>query len=124
MKEISTHFCAIEPAQISRALLMKEEISMPANSRDFPCKGKVLFEQSPTDTEAGTKWNMTFRAVTTDKFAERLNGRRQCIGFFLSDGSLRIIGAHDAAPVLHVTPYDGSVCVVSATFESTTPLAL
>ena len=73
MKEISTHFCAIEPSHISRALLMKEDISMPANSRDFPCKGKVLFEQSPTDTEAGTKWSMTFRAVTTDKFAERLN---------------------------------------------------
>lgn len=124
MKELSTHFCIIRPELIRANLALKENIGKPAKSPEFLCTQKILLEQEPSEDEAGTKWIQSFRAVTKDNSVRSFDGSRQYLGLYLTDGSLRIIGSATDAPLITVTPAEGDVYVVSANFESVSPIDL
>lgn len=124
MKELSTHFCIIRPELIRAALSMRENICKPAVSPEFYCIRKLLVEQESEDDEPGTKWRISFRAVTKDSSVKNADSSKQYIGVYLTDGSLRIIGSADDAPYITVSPAEGGVYVVSASFDALAPIDL
>lgn len=125
MREISTHFCLVEPSAFSReSLLTGASLTLPAGAVKIACKGKVLFEQSPSTDDDGVVWNQTFRAVTDDERAMTYNGTRKMIGVYLTDGSIVYLGNADDAPLLTVTPYEAGMFSFSASFKALDPVVL
>ena len=123
MTDISTHFCLIEPALIRDEMLLGSEIYKPHASPEFQCNSKVIFDQQPEQSDAGTSWSQTFRGVTADSSVMDWNNRRAYIGIFRTDGSLLIIGSPTEAPLITVTPNVG-VFVTEASFETVSPAVI
>ena len=123
MNDISTHFCLIEPDLIKEDLLLGSEIYKPHSSPQFLCNSKVIFDQQPEKSDAGTSWSQTFRCVTSDSNIMEWNGRRAYIGVFRTDGSLIIIGSPTEVPLITVTPNIG-VFVAESTFETLSPAVI
>lgn len=123
MNDISTHFCLIEPDMIDEKILLGPEIYKPHAAPEFQCNSKVLFDQQPEKSSAGTSWSQTFRGVTADSSVMSWNKRRAYIGIFRTDGSLLIIGSPTEVPLITVTPNVG-VFVVEATFETFSPAVI
>lgn len=123
MNEISTHFCLIEPDMIREELLLGLEINKPHAAPEFQCNSKVIFDQQPEKSDAGTSWSQTFRGVTPDSSIMEWNGRRAYIGVFRTDGSLIIIGSPTEVPLITVTPNVG-VFVAESTFETVSPAVI
>lgn len=123
MNDISTHFCLIEPNLIKEDLRLGSQIYKPHSSPQFQCNSKVIFDQHPEKSDAGTSWSQTFRGVTPDSSIMEWNGRRAYIGVFRTDGSLIIIGSPTEVPLITVTPNVG-VFVVESTFETVNPAVI
>ena len=123
MTDISTHFCLIEPALIRDEMLLGSDIYKPHASPEFQCNSKVIFDQQPEQSDAGTSWSQTFRGVTADSSVMDWNNRRAYIGIFRTDGSLLIIGSPTEAPFITVSPNVG-VFVAEATFETVSPAVI
>ncbi len=123
MNDISTHFCLIEPDMIHEDLLLGLEINKPHAVPEFQCNSKVIFDQQPEKSDAGTSWSQTFRGVTPDSSIMEWNGRRAYIGVFRTDGSLIIIGSPTEVPLITVTPNVG-VFVAESTFETVSPAVI
>ena len=51
------------------------------------------------------------------------DGRRMYVAFYMSDGSLRLIGTASCAPRLKVTPFTGAL-KLETSFDSAFPLVL
>lgn len=120
MNDISTHFCLIEPDMIREDLLLGLEINKPHAVPEFQCNSKVIFDQQPQQSDAGSSWSQTFRGVTADSSVMEWNNRRAYIGIFRTDGSILVIGSPTEAPLITVTSNVG-VFVAQATFESIRP---
>lgn len=120
MNDISTHFCLIEPDLIKDDLLLGLEINKPHAVPEFQCNSKVIFDQQPQQSDAGSSWSQTFRGVTADSSVMEWNNRRAYIGIFRTDGSILVIGSPTEAPLITVTSNVG-VFVAQATFESIRP---
>lgn len=123
MNDISTHFCLIEPNLIKEDLRLGSQIYKPHSSPQFQCNSKVIFDQHPEKSDAGTSWSQTFRGVTPDSSIMEWNGHRAYIGVFRTDGSLIIIGSPTEVPLITVTPNVG-VFVVESTFETVNPAVI
>lgn len=117
MREFSTHFAIIPEDQIHSALMMGENVALPSGAREFSCTSKIIFDQSPAESESGKSWTQTFRAVTKDPEVQKYDGTKACIGVILTDGDVKIIGGAFGVPVIKVTPYTGTY-VVDATLQT------
>lgn len=124
MKEIASRFCLLDPALVQDALLMHELIVPDAETIQFPSIGKVVFDQSSSKSDGGVVWNQTFRAVTADRSVLRYQDASLYPAFFMTDGTLRVVGAHDSVPTVTVAPYDQGRLLVQATFQAREPLIL
>ena len=124
MNEISNRFYLLDPATVRVALLLGHDIAPDAAAHPFSATGKIVFDQTPSDTAGGVTWNQTFRAVTADKAILQHNGAQLHPAFLMSDGSLRVIGTHDTAPTISVAPHDGGRYLVQASFEAPDALSL
>lgn len=122
--EISNRFCIISPELIRDALLMGQTAAPGASTRIHSACGPIIFDQTPDESDSGTVWNQTFRAVTDDPAVFQHNGSRRYPAFYMSDGSLRVIGTHDCAPLVTVTPANGGRYLVQASFQAPEPLSL
>ena len=123
MNDISTHFCLIEPDMIHEQLLLGSEVTKPFSSPEFQCNSKIILDQQPQLSDAGTSWSQTFRGVTAESKVMTWNNRRAYIGIFRTDGSLLIIGSPTEAPMITVTPNVG-VFVAEASFETVSPAVI
>lgn len=123
MRELTTHFYLIEPEDLADALRMGENTFIPQTARHISCIGKVVYSQSPSQSDAGTKYSHTFRGVTEDSSVMRFNGNRAYIGIILSDGRVSILGSADEAPLITVTPNPG-VFVLETSFDTVQPIEL
>ena len=123
MNDVSNQFCLISPELIKDDLLMSAQISKPDDSPRFLCSSKIIFDQQPGQSDAGTSWSQTFRGVTADSSVMSWNNRRAYIGIFRTDGSLLVIGSPTEAPLITVTPNVG-VFVAEATFETVSPVVI
>ena len=124
MKEISNRFCILEPATAAAALLMGALVAPEPTDRQFSATGKILFDQTPNETDSGLTWNQSFRAVTTDPEVLQYKGAKAYPAFYMTDGSLRVIGTHDSAPTIMVSPYDGGRYLIQASYQAPQPLTL
>lgn len=123
MNDISNQFCLIEPKLIKEDLLLGSQIDKPDSSPRFQCNSKVIFDQQPEKSDAGTSWSQTFRGVTPDSSIMEWNGRGAYIGVFRTDGSLIIIGSATEVPLITVTPHVG-VFIVESSFETVSPAVI
>lgn len=124
MKEIASRFCLLAPALVQGSLLMHELVVPDAETIQFPAIGKVVFDQTSSESDGGVVWNQTFRAVTADRSVLRYSDARLYPAFFLTDGTLRVVGSHDSVPVVRVAPYDQGRFLVQASFQAREPLIL
>lgn len=124
MNEISNRFCLISPALAQGALLMGEAIVPDAATPRFSAAGKILFDQTPSESDNGVTWSQNFRAVTSDPRVLEFKDVRIYPAFWMTDGTLRVIGSHDIAPLVSVAPYDGGRFLVTASFQASRPLDL
>lgn len=122
--EISNRFCLISPELIRQALLLGHDIAPSTSTRIFSAVGNIIFDQTPSENDGGITWNQTFRAVTDDPEVLKHSDAERYPAFFLSDGSLRVIGTHDAAPQITVTPSNGGRYLVQASFQAPEALSL
>lgn len=123
MNDISTQFCLIDPKLIKENLLLGSEITTPESSPSFQCNSKIIFDQSPEQSDAGMSWSQTFRGVSSDKRLMEWNGRRAYVGIYRTDGSLIIIGSPTEVPLITITPNVG-VFVAETSFETITPATI
>ena len=124
MNEISNRFCLLEPDTIREALLLGHAIAPDITAHQFSATSPVLFDQSSSETDDGVIWNQTFRAVTPDAAVLQHKGAKLYPAFFMSDGSLRVIGTHDSVPSISVSPSNGGRYLVQVTFQAAEALTL
>lgn len=122
--EISNRFCLLAPDSVHDALLLGHAVVPGSSTRVYSAVGAIVFDQTPSEGDAGVTWNQTFRAVTYDPNVQQLDGARCNPAFYMSDGSLRVIGTHDSAPVITVTPSNGGCYLVQASFQAPEALSL
>ncbi len=123
-REISNRFCLIEPSLISSSLRMREHIFLPDESPVFISRKKLTFGQTPSKSDSGIIWSQTFQGVSSDRKLLEYNRSRMYVGFFLTDGSLKVIGTADDVPVIQVTPYEQGQFVLNVSFDSTQEVIL
>lgn len=124
MNEISNRFCLLSPASVRDALLLGHSVAPDVSAHHFSATGPVLFDQTPNETDSGITWNQTFRAVTADSEVLQHKDAKLYPAFFMSDGTLRVIGTHDSVPTISVAPYNGGRYLVQVSFQAPEALTL
>jgi len=124
MNEISNRFCLIAPSLIREALLMGEAIVPDAATPRFSCVSKIVFDQTPSESDSGVAWSQTFRAITEDPAVLEFGNTRVYPAFWMTDGTLRVVGSFDFIPLISVAPYDGGRYLVTASYQAPEALVL
>lgn len=107
MREISNHFCFIQPDQDLIPPRTLDSVSS-AMAVEFVCTRKIVFGQRPVTDSDGRRWRITMSAATTDSRIMAFDGRREFIGVVLSDGSAVVIGTPGMPPAISVTPHENA----------------
>lgn len=109
MKEISNHFCLInpEPGKIYTQTLG----SVPEDAVEIICSRKILFDQAPVNDADGRRWSVNISAATANPEVMEFDGSHQYVGLILTDGSVRVIGAPGFAPQISVTPHENAFAI-------------
>lgn len=120
---ISSHFAIIEPSKVRDYIRMQPLNFLPVGTPEYNATGKISFQQTPEDGESGLSYNQELSLVTQNPSIFRFAGCRKYLAFFMSDGSLRMIGTPDTAPLLKITPHEGAFRL-EVSFRSPEPLPL
>lgn len=121
---ITSHFALIEPTDELRAYLRMQPLNyLPVKASEFSAGSQIIFDQMPEDSESGISWKQELSLVTDAQDVMQFNGRRMFVAFWMSDGSLRLIGSASSAPRLKITPYAGAF-KLEASFISPEPIVL
>lgn len=119
---ITSHFALIEPTDALRDYLRMQPLNfLPVEAAVFPAGGLIIIDQTPEESESGTVWRQELSLVTDAEEVMQFNGRRMYVAFWMSDGSLRLIGNSSSAPRLKITPYPGAFRL-EASFSALEPL--
>lgn len=121
---ITSHFALIEPTDELRDYLRMQPLNyLPVEASEFSANSQIKFDQTPEDEESGISWKQEVSLVTDCQEVMQFNGRLMFVAFWMSDGSLRLIGSASSAPRLKITPYAGAF-KLEASFSSLEPLIL
>lgn len=121
---ITSHFALIEPTEELRDYLRMQPLNyLPVEASEFSASSQIKFDQTPEDEESGIIWRQEVSLVTDCQEVMQFNGRLMFVAFWMSDGSLRLIGSASSAPRLKITPYAGAF-KIEASFSSLEPLIL
>ncbi len=121
---ITSHFALIEPTNALRDYLRMQPLNyLPVEATEFSAGSQITFDQTPEEGESGTIWRQELSLVTDNREVMPFNGRRMFVAFWMSDGSLRLLGNASSAPLLKITPYAGAF-KLEASFSSLEPLIL
>lgn len=121
---ITSHFALIEPTDELRDYLRMQSLNyLPVEASEFSASSQIKFDQTPEDEESGISWRQEVSLVTDAQEVMQFNGRLMFVAFWMSDGSLRLIGNASSAPRLKITPYAGAF-KLEASFSSLEPLIL
>lgn len=121
---ITSHFALIEPTDELRDYLRMQPLNyLPVEASEFSASSQIKFDQTPEDEESGISWRQEVSLVTDAQEVMQFNGRLMFVAFWMSDGSLRLIGSASSAPRLKITPYAGAF-KLEASFSSLEPLIL
>lgn len=121
--DFSHRFHIIPRDLLKEQLLLGDKPGVPEGSLTLAASTPVTFSQDPEVSDNGTVWRQTFGAVVDDPSVMEHSGSRAYIAFYMTDGSLRLIGTAEEAPLVTVTPHAGAQRV-SITFDSPDPLIL
>lgn len=121
--DFSNRFHLISPELLKEYLTFGSSPFIPEGSDEACALRPVVFSQTPETGDHGTVWKMDFSAAVTDCSLMKYNKTRAYVIFHMSDGSIRLIGNHQEAPLITVTPHAGALSI-SATFESAEPVSL
>ena len=120
---ITSHFAIIEPELVREYIKFQPLNFLPVESMESMASAQISFEQTPEESESGLSYRQVFSLTTLDNSILQYNGRRMYIAFYMSDGSLRVIGSASAVPLLKITPYAGAL-KLEVSFDSAHPLVL
>ena len=121
---ITSHFALIEPTDELRDYLRMQPLNyLPVEASEFSAGSQIIFDQTAEEGESGTVWRQELSLVTDNREVMPFNDRCMYVAFWMSDGSLRIIGNSSSAPRLKITPYPGKF-KLEASFSSLEPLIL
>ena len=121
---ITSHFALIEPTpEICDYLRMQPLNFLPVGASEFSARSQILFDQTSEEGESGLNWRQELSLVTDDREVMKHNGCRMLVAFWMSDGSLRLIGNASSAPRLKITPYAGAL-KLEVSFDSLEPIIL
>ena len=121
---ITSHFALIEPTDELRDYLRMQPLNyLPVEASEFSAGSQIIFDQTAEEGESGTTWRQDLSLVTDEREVMAFNGGRMFVAFWMSDGSLRIIGNSSSAPRLKITPYPGAFRL-EASFSALEPLIL
>lgn len=121
---ITSHFALIEPTDELRDYLRMQPLNyLPVEASEFSANSQITFDQTPEDEESGTIWRQELSLVTDNQEVMPFNDRLMFVAFWMSDGSLRLIGSASSAPRLKITPYAGAF-KLETSFSSLEPLIL
>lgn len=121
---ITSHFALIEPTDELRDYLRMQPLNyLPVEASEFSASSQIKFDQTPEDEESGISWRQEVSLVTDCQEVMQFNSRLMFVAFWMSDGSLRLIGSASSAPRLKITPYAGAF-KLEASFSSLEPLIL
>ena len=121
---ITSHFALIEPTDELRDYLRMQPLNyLPVEASEFSASSQIKFDQTPEDEESGISWRQEVSLVTDAQEVMQFNGCLMFVAFWMSDGSLRLIGSASSAPRLKITPYAGAF-KLEASFSSLEPLIL
>lgn len=120
---ISSHFAIIEPSKVRDYIRMQPLNFLPVGTQEYMATGKISFNQTPEDGESGLSYNQELSLITQNRDVARYAGCRKYLAFFMSDGSLRMIGTPSTAPLLKITPHEGAYRL-EVSFRSPEPLPL
>lgn len=121
---ITSHFALIEPTDELRDYLRMQPLNfLPVEASEFSASSQIIFDQTAEEGESGTTWRQELSLVTDNLEVMPFNGRRMYVAFWMSDGSLRLIGNAASAPRLQITPYAGAFRL-EASFSAVEPLIL
>lgn len=121
--DFSNRFHIISPELLKDYLAFGSSPFVPEGSDEACALRPVVFSQSPQTDDHGTVWKMDFSAAVKDRSLMKYNKTRAYIIFHMSDGSIRLMGNHQEAPLVTVTPHAGAISI-AATFESCDPVTL
>ena len=121
---ITSHFALIEPTDELRDYLRMQPLNyLPVEASEFSAGSQIIFDQTAEEGESGTVWRQELSLVTDNREVMPFNGCRMFVAFWMSDGSLRLLGNASSAPLLKITPYAGAFRL-EASFSSLEPLIL
>lgn len=120
---ITSHFAVIPSALVSDYIRFQPLNFLPVGSVEFVASGQISFDQTAEESESGLSFRQELSLTTLDLGLRRYSGCRMYVAFYMSDGSLRMIGSPSAAPLLKVTPYSGALRL-EVSFDSPRPLVL
>ncbi len=121
--DFSNRFHLVAPELLRDYLAFGSSPFVPEGSDEACALRPVVFSQSPETDDHGTVWKMDFSASVADRSLMKYNKTRAYVIFHMSDGSIRLIGNHQEAPLVTVTPHAGALSI-SATFDSAEPVCL
>ena len=114
---ITSHFALIDPELIRDYIRFQPLNFLPVGSVEFQASGQISFEQTPEESESGLSYRQELSLSTLE--GDLLG----YVAFYMSDGSLRLIGTASCAPRLKVTPFTGAL-KLETSFDSASPLVL
>lgn len=121
---ITSHFALIEPTDALRAYLRMQPLNyLPVEASELSAGSQIILDQTPEEGESGTIWRQELSLVTDNREVMQFNGCCMFVAFWMSDGSLRLIGNASSAPRLKITPYAGAFRL-EASFSSLEPIVL
>lgn len=120
---ITSHFALIDPELIRDYIRFQPLNFLPVGSVEFFAAGQISFEQTAEESESGLSYRQELSLAALERELLRYDGRRMYIAFYMSDGSLRLIGTASCAPRLKVTPFAGAL-KLETSFSTSLPLVL
>lgn len=120
---ITSHFAVIPPALVSEYIRFQPLNFLPVGAVEFVASGRISFDQTPEDSESGLSFRQELSLTTMNEGLRHYAGCRMYVAFYMSDGSIRMVGSPSSAPLLKITPYSGAL-KLEVSFDSPSPLVL
>ncbi|MBR4089619.1 MAG: hypothetical protein IKK28_01930 [Mogibacterium sp.] len=121
--DFSNRFHIFSPELLQNTLAFGSSPYVPEGADEAAALRPIVFSQEPQDDDDGTFWKMNFSASVADRSLMKYNKTRAYIVFHMNDGSIRLLGTPQEAPLITITPHAGALSI-SATFESAEPVTL
>lgn len=121
--DFSNRFHLVSPEQLRDYLVFGSAPFVPEGSDEYCALRPIIFSQEANTDDYGTHWKMDFSASVASSVVMKHNKTRAYVIFHMSDGSIRLLGNHQEAPLITVTPHAGAF-IIAASIDCSAPIGL